>query len=520
KGGGATSVVTEHQHSSWKSGFHLMFIAEYFWATGDMSVFPVLQRLAYDADEYHHNILGGAGHGAHGQGTYWSLSFGPPNGLNALGAAIAEKTGAKVNSKLYEDYWNMLTNMTLTHIRQGNDSYKFTVKKEKDYFVSYGHDLNETQIAKSNWALQCINTSLASMALWHSRYPSKDVKKLALKLNDNMIFNYTISSYIHASPMIGSFFSQMSYNMFNNKRILEDKVKANFDGPYSKKYMNTSGKEKFTAHDAWRRIMNYQKYLLILCRVSKDDYLYFIPRKQNSGGWGGDGYANLRGSTLYMLLNISVSNRRNLLMYGNKRRNWLVTKNAKQAMQKSKVTMRKIKEYHHIYSMYLLKQVDFLMKGGKDKAKIAAGNKKLHSYYLVMAYEIAKKIIIKYPNYPATKKAKKIVALITSKLGGKKALALHIKNLHGLEIIDYVTARQERVNTKEWISMRKQVLKWVQNTYKGCPAAKVAAAEYYRTERLAKLDAPEGTWITVEPDSEFIIKPTVPRLDIKDVESN
>ena len=520
KGGGPTSVVTAHQHSSWKSGFHLMFIAEYFWATGDMTVFPVLQRLAYDADEWHHNVFGGAGHGAHGTGTYWSLSFGPPNGLNALGAAIAEKTGAKVNSKLYVDYWEMLTNTKLNHINQGNEDYKFTVKDDQDYFASYGHETINTPIARSTGYLQCINTSLASMALLHSRYPDKNVKKLALKFNDNMIYNYTISSYIHASPMIGSFFSQMSLNMFNNSRVLEDKVKASFNTPYAKKYFNTAGKEKFTAHDAWRRIMDYRKYLLILSRVSKDDYLYFIPKKQNSGGWGGDSYANLRGSALYNLLNLTVSNRRNLLMYGNKRRNWLVSRNAKEARLKSKVTVKKIKEYHNIYSMYLLKQIDFLMKGGKDKAKVAAGDKKLQSYYTLMAYEVAKKVIAKYPGYPAYKKAKQIAFNITKKFGGKKALALHQKNLKGLEIIDYVTALQERVNTKEWISMRKRVLKFVQNNYKGCPAAKIAVEESYRTDRLSKLDAPEGTWITVEPDSEFIIKARIPRIDIKDVESN
>jgi hypothetical protein len=519
QGGGANKVVTGHQGSAWKSGFQLIFLAEYFWATGDMTVFPVLQRFAYDTDEYYHNVLGAAGHNPYGHGTYFTTSFGAPNGLNALGGALAEKVGAKVNSKLYSDYWNTVTLTTLKQIKSGDSSYRFKLDPTSDYFVSYSHDLLNRPLARSTGAMQCINTSLATLALWFSRYPSKDVKGLAIKLNDNMIYNYKINTYIHTTPMIGLFFSQISLNMLNNSRVLEDKVKATFDGPYSKRYASTAGVGKFTAHDAWRRIMDYRKYLLILSRVSKDQYLYFPARKQNGGKWGGDGYANLEGSSMYSLLNIVVSNRRNLLMYGNTRRNWLVARSAKEASQLSKVTEKKIREYHNVYSNFLLKQVAFLLKGGKDHARIAAGDKKLKSYYTLLAFRVVKKILTNYRGYPAYKKAQQLGIMIMRKFGGKKSLAMHLKNLEGMQIVDYATVRQERCNRKQWMPLRKAMLKWVENNYADCPVSKRAAEEYKRTLELEKTVPEDGDdRYKIESDSEFDLKAEIPRVDIKDVE--
>ncbi len=520
KGGGATSIVTGHQDSSWKNGFHLIFLAEYFWATGDMTVFPVLQRLAYDANEYHQNSLGGAGHGVHGLGTYWKISFGPPNALNTLGAAMAEKVGAKINSSIHKNYWDLLTSTTLKHIKQKNNSYRFLVNENADYLTDYAHNIIQWAISGSSWYLQNLNTSLASMTLWHSRYPDENVKKLATKLNNTVIYNYKNNAYIHTSPMIGSFFSMMSLNMFNDSRVLDNKIKATFNGPYSKKYASTISTTKdFTAHDAWRKIMNYQKYMLILSRVSKNDYLYFIPRKQNGAGYGGDGYASLQASILYNLLNTVVSDRKNLLIYGNKRRNWLVSRNAKDAKQRSKATMWKIRTYHNIYSTFLLKQVRFLIKGGKDNAKIAKGNKTLRKYYLVMAYQVAKKIISNYRKYPAYRESKKIVAGIINQFGSKKELDLQVKNLKGLEIIDYVTVHHGRRNTQKWMPLRKEVLKFVQTMYSDCQAGAIAKKEYERTLRLEKIDAKIGGEYKIKPGSEFELKARIPRIDINDLKS-
>ncbi len=491
----ANAIVTRHQGSGWKSGFTLIFLAEYFWATGDMRVFPILQRLAYDADEFHHNAFGSAGHGAHGIGTYFSLTFGPPNGLNAFGAALAEKTGAKVNAKLYSNYWYSMTRSIDQWVKDHNDKYRFVVENDKDYYTCYGHGTFERTLQRSAGALQSINTSTAALALLFNKYKNPNVKKLALKLNDNMIYTYKINSYIHTTPNMGHFFSQMSLNAYDNKRPLNSRVIATFNEPYANKYAGQPIKGKrelgdvrsLTAHDAWRKIMDYRKYLLIHSRFDKDTYYYFIPRCQNSGAWGGDGYANLHGSALYNLLGIVVSDKRDFMMYGGKTPCWMVTKDKKEAFQAGKKMKAAMIAYHKKYSAFLVKYAKFVYNGGVDASKLkqkSRANSEKLAIYRLLAYEIADRITQNYRGYPAASEAKKLCGMILKKFGGKKKLDSRLKNLDGLRKIDYACTLHERRNMKSLMNTRKDILKLVQKTCVGLPAAKIAVAELEMTQKV------------------------------------
>ncbi len=524
-----SKIVTVHQGSSWKSGFTLVFLAEYFWATGDMRVFPTIQRLAYDVDEYHMHAIGGAGHGAHGRGTYWDISFGPPNGLNDFGAGLAERVGAKINPQLYEKYWNIMTQTHKTNIKNGTTDYTFEVKDDKDYYTCYGHVTFERELRKSLGPLQCINTSTAALALMFNRYKNPQVKRLAQKLHDNMIYTYKIHPYVHTTPVMGQFFSQLALNANDNARELNSRVVATFNEPYAKIYagdavMRKGSKEpvamksvkKLTSHEAWRKIMDYRKYQLIHSRLDPKTYFYFIPRLQNSGGWGGDGYANLQGSALYNLLNLVVSHNRDLLMYGGRLRNWMVANNKKHADALTKVTLSKIKAYHNLYSEHLVKFSNFLHNGGKDKSKVGKKtreSKELARTYKLLAYEYAEKVAKNYRGYPAQKSAMSLMGKIVKELGGRKRVAMYLNNLEAMRIIDYACVLHERVNTKNWMDMRKKIMKWVQMKYPNCPAAKMAAKEYDKT---VKMEAAMGSYDKLEIDksSELYTERRIPEVDL------
>jgi len=429
--GDKDAVVTRHKNNSWKSGFTLIFLSEYFWATGDLTVYPVIQRLAYDADEFHHNAFGSAGHGKGGIGTYYTISFGPPNALNSLGAALAEKCGAKVNSTVYENYWHSMTREMLQRVKDGNNDYSFSVDDDKDYFNGYSHYTFEKPLDKSVRNLQSINTSTAALSLLFSKYKDPNVRKLAYKLHDSLIYSYKAHSYVHTTPVMGHFFSQLALNAFDNNRPLNSRVIDTFNEPYALKYAGTVQKgkterkklERLTSRQAWRKIMDYRKYLLIHSRFNKDTYFYFIPRCQNHGRWGGDFYANLQGSGLYNLLGLVVADERNLMMFGNKTPCWLVSRNRTEAKKKFQKVTKYLDGYHKKYADFMMTHAKFVYAGGEEaevlKEKSAANSEK-RKFYQLLAYEMLGKISENYRNLPVAKEAKLFRSKIQKKLGGKK----------------------------------------------------------------------------------------------------
>lgn len=522
------AIVTRHQNSSWKSGFTLIFLSEYFWATGDLTVFPVIQRLAYDVDEFHQNAFGSAGHGKGGIGTYYTISFGPPNGLNAFGAALAEKCGAKVNSAAYENYWHSMTREMLERVKTGNNDYTFSVDDDKDYFNGYSHYTFEKPLEKSVRNLQSINTSTAALALMFSKYKNPEVRKLALKLHDALVYSYKTHSYVHTTPVMGHFFSQLALNAFDNNRPLNSRVIDTFNEPYALKYAGTVKKgknerqklEKLTSRQAWRKIMDYRKYLLIHSRFDKDTYFYFIPRCQNHGRWGGDFYANLQGSGLYNLLGLVVSDERNLMMYGNKMPCWLVSKSSSEAKVKYQKVKKYLDGYHRKYADFMMKQAMFLYNGGEDAELLkekSAENVQKRKIYQLLAYEQLGKICENYRNLPVSRDADNFRLKIAKKFGGKKGIEQELKNLDGLRKIDYACSLHERKDRKPFLSLRKNILKYVEQTYQNCPASKIAAEEYARTQKLEE-EMGEEDQLKLEESSPLYVPRKVPAVDVIQME--
>jgi hypothetical protein len=137
----------------------------------------------------------------------------------------------------------------------------------------------------------------------------------------------------------------------------------------------------------------------------------------------------------------------------------------------------------------------------------------------LLAFKEVKKLLANYRGYPAYKKAQQIGMVILRRLGGKTALTKQLNNLKGMQVVDYATARHGRRNQKQWMPLRKGILKWVENVYAGYPVSKLAAQEYKLTLELEKEPVIDGSdRYKIDPGSKFDLKSAIPRVDIKDVE--
>lgn len=490
-------VAHQGEGNSWVHGFKIVFLAEYFYATGDMRVLPILQRFAYAAHEEHQNAFGAGAHGKGGIGSYFSIGFGPPTGLNALGMALAEKAGCKVNAKGYQNYFDYATRSVDIWANTGNYDYEFKVKDNKFYYNCYAHITYEGDRPQTN-PLQNLNTGVAALAFNHINLPNPEAKKLSYKLLDNLIFNYTTSSYIHATPSIGHFWVTMALNaMTYTGRPLPAGIVAGFNNEYSKNYTFNQDRTgtKFAVKEmndrqAWRKIMDYRKYYLILSRFNSTTYNFFYPRLANSGSWGGDGYLNLQGSQLYTMLSLLGAHKRNLLMQGNPHRNWFSDEGPRSAKQ----TMAGIHKYHDMYSTELLKELELLYQM-KDKSGATLPEPKSREEMLerkLIAYEASAKIVDNYRRYPAAKRAFAIQKRLVGELGGPKKLPALLKNLDGMRKIRYAIKDHERDAMKAWQPRRIQILELVRNSCKGLPAEKVAAEELVKTKAMTFAEGDSG----------------------------
>ncbi len=81
-------VSSEVHRSSWYHAFSLLYLVEYFWATGDTKMIPAIQSLTYAVGEQHQNPFGGSGHHIHGIGNYWDITFGAVGALNIAAMAL------------------------------------------------------------------------------------------------------------------------------------------------------------------------------------------------------------------------------------------------------------------------------------------------------------------------------------------------------------------------------------------------------------------------------------------------
>ena len=332
--------------AAWRNSFRLIFFSEYFWATGDERIFPVLQRLVNDTVDHFRNPFGAFGHNRHGLGTYNGISFGPVGGLNILGVALAEKCGVKVDHQIYADYYRYLSKALARDINGKPSPLK--VKDDRFYTVDYYHCMVE--LADQRMSERAFNTATAALALYNMPAMG-DSKKLAAKFTESLGLNPHSSSYIHSTPSFGLFWTTI------------------LQAGYDKKGLQKS--------------LEYRKFWLTLSRTPDKFYFYFYPKrarmgtwgtKSIGGGWDGDRAVGLQAAQLYSTSVLLTSDRKQLLCEGNLERNWL------DPTKKINDTLTYIKKYHGVYARSLLKKATELAKVG-DSGKANSYFERLTKLY-------------------------------------------------------------------------------------------------------------------------------------------
>jgi len=343
--------------AAWLNSFRLTFFSEYFWATGDERIFPVLQRLVNDTVDHFRNPFGAFGHNRNGIGTYNDISFGPVGGLNILGVALAEKCGVKVDHQIYEDYYRYLSKALARDI-DGKPS-ELKVKSDHFYTVDYFHRV--VDLGNKEMAGRAFNTATAALALYNIPKIG-DSKKLADKFAESLRINPQSSSYIHSTPSLGLFWTTI--------------LQSGYD------------------QDGLRKSLDYRKFWLTLSRTPNDFYFYFYPKRarmstwgKNSigGGWDGDRAISLQAAQLYSTAILLTSNRRKLLSEGNLTRNWL------NPNKKIKDTLDYIQTYHSIYAKSLLKKATKLEHEGNNIKANLLFNRLTNLYASTPTKELADK---------------------------------------------------------------------------------------------------------------------------------
>ena len=440
--------------NSWINGFNLIFLAEYFWATGDEVVFATLQSLAYSVSK-HQNIYGGSGHAIGGRGSYYDITFGPPGALNILGLALAEKVGCKVDKAAYQKYYDSMSlkvvkDTQIAYSKYGNNpshglaraGKKITdseLKVDPARYYAVGYMAKMWSSHKTFLGESALNTAVAALALQHAPAMG-DSKLLSKKLVDNLNHNPHSFTFIHATPSLGMFWCSLAVSSAE-KRVSRRK----------KPTKETTLKLGNQSH------MNYRKFWLTLSRSPTKDWFYFYPKHaRNSkvgGGWGGDNYLWLEAASLYQPLIMLTSHKRNLLMQGNRRRNWLNPKRS------PKATYAFLHKYHAFYATKLLEKAIRLQKERK---------------YLE-AYHVYSRLLENYSDLKCMRSLKPRYAAFVKKLG-KKNLDFKLKEEEGQKYLDFVDVGHARVG-KLGVDFRKSLLYYVAEKFKGHPIAKKALAQ-------------------------------------------
>lgn len=448
--------VSEAQiRNSWINGFNLIFLAEYFWATGDESVFATLQALAYSVGDDHQNIFGGAGHAMGGLGTYYDISFGPPGALNVLGMALAEKVGCKVNKAAYQKYYDSMSGKVLRETQMafykhgGKPKSKLAiagakvtdselkVDPEKFYLVRYmAKVLSADRCYMGEYAF---NTAAAALALQFAPAMG-DSKKLRKKLIENLNANPHTFSYIHATPSLGMFWASLAVSGAEPKARRRTKSKK----PVKKIKLKPGNQTH----------MNYRKFWLTLSRSPEKNWFYFYPKhaRQSTagGGWGGDSYLRLEATALFQPLIMLTSHKRNLLMQGNRRRNWLNPR------KNTKATYAFINKYHTFYANKLMEKAIRLQKERK---------------YLE-AYHVYDRLMQNYSKLKSMRSLKSRYAIFVKKFG-KKKLDFQLKEEEGQKYLDFVDVGHARAG-KLLVEFRQSLLYYVADKFKDYPVGEKA----------------------------------------------
>ncbi len=138
-----------------------------------------------------------------------------------------------------------------------------------------------------------------------------------------MAKGYFRYGYVHTTPLLGTFWSMLAQTYLEPKTL--------------------------------RRTFDYYKFWLTMSRSPEKVWYYFFSKRQISGSFGGDGYLNYEQCQLSTATIMLSTPKLNLLLQGNKKRNWLSDTSAS-------TTLKFINKYHAFYATELLKKGDAFPK--------------------------------------------------------------------------------------------------------------------------------------------------------------
>lgn len=426
---GKTDYIAKSEiGGSWGNGMRLIFLCEYFHATQDMRIFPILQKLALDASFRHLNPFGGGGHGIGGRGSYYDYSFGAPSALNTLAAALSLKVGAKVNDQMWQKYYNCYTNRIDRVIHDANSSgrlvnakdtkYNFKYNPRKFYGAHYMARMNEGN--KPGFWEQGFTSATAGLALYH--IPKTEFSK---ELGDNIINHVKMMpfqhAYIHASPLLGLFWCHMAAAMPEYLKDKKGRMKP-VPNPMNK---------------GIRASLENRKAQILFTTTENNRYFYPYPKRTRfsdmgggavGGGWGGDGYLNMKGMTLSNTALFLAADKRVFLMHDNMRPGYLVPK----GKDVSNVP-RQIAAYHAFYLQERLK--DLSGKPLEDPEAVS------------QVYREAKFLLDNYRGIAGYDKVKGFIGALYKKFGREKVEQIAVK-FDCIDHVHYVLKGHERANRK------------------------------------------------------------------------
>ena len=174
---------------TWYTGMATVFLAEYYWATGDPEVFEQLEKMA-DYLATYVNPDGGVGHKKL-KGTYRQLSFSPAMGLTVLGLTMAEKCGVAIDREALEK--------VLAYYERNGIS-----KEEPPNAVSYGGTLQRRGLGGYSDGASRTSTYVLTLSMLDLHPEAREA------MLDWLASIPSFLTSTHSSPTLGEFFAALA----------------------------------------------------------------------------------------------------------------------------------------------------------------------------------------------------------------------------------------------------------------------------------------------------------------------
>ncbi len=408
-----------HPQWLWDMGMTSWFLAEYFWATGDMTTYDSLHKSIVNVDNGI-NPLGGVCHKPL-CAPYGNVNMGGPYGMVSIAMKAMEPCRAAFNRKTTSELMDL-------HVLGFKNSY--------DYNASgYGGNLHKgTRIGESGF------TTASYITAWHRYKPTKKSKvtvipKRFAKEKQNIVANmhsflqdqHAAISNIHATPAFGTIFTSLAFSTFalNSKEALENSLMKN------------------------------RLEQLVLGMNSKGEFKYVYPRSARmalpgGGGWNGDGIMGKEHLTTLIAISFLNSANKNLLVNAPPRARsfcWLSKESPKKAWSQ-------VVQFHR---KGMIAMADEIKSAYKNKEREKCLNL-IDSFHQTYPNSSFKNI---YPN-----DVKKLLAIIGSKVRRGKIDPLNTRKKEVADFLKKVYSDNYKA-TKYWEEFMEKVFKLeTQQSYK------------------------------------------------------